>query len=46
MENEKFSPHPDNVILFTGEHYMKRPSVGRRVVLISTIFEVTGYENE
>ena len=46
VEDEKFFPQPDNVILFTGEHYMKRPSVGRRVVLISTIFEVTGYEND
>ena len=46
VEDEKFFPQADNAILFTGEHYMKRPSVGRRVVLISTIFEVTGYEND
>ena len=46
VEDEKFFPQANNAILFTGEHYMKRPSVGRRVVLISTIFEVTGYEND
>ena len=46
VEGEKFFPQADNAILFTGEHYMKRPSTGRRVVLISTIFEVTGYEND
>ena len=39
VEDEKFFPQANNVILFTGKHYMKRPSVGRRVVLISTIFE-------
>ena len=39
VEDEKFFPQADNVILFTGKHYMKRPSIGRRVVLISTIFE-------
>ena len=39
VEDEKFFPQANNAILFTGEHYMKRPSVGRRVVLISTIFE-------
>ena len=39
VEDEKFFPQANNVILFTGKHYMIRPSVGRRVVLISTIFE-------
>ena len=27
----------DDVIIFTGEHYIKRPSKDRRVVLISTL---------
>ena len=39
VDDEKFFPKANNVILFTGKHYMKRPSIGRRVVLISTIFE-------
>ena len=39
VDDEKFFPKANNVILFTGKHYMKRPSMGRRVVLISTIFE-------
>ena len=39
VEDKKFFPQANNVILFTGKHYMNRPRVGRRVVLISTIFE-------
>ena len=39
VEDEKFYPQANNIILFKGKHHMKRPSVGRRVVLISTIFE-------
>ena len=39
VEDEKFHPQANNIILFKGKHHMKRPSVGRRVVLISTIFE-------
>ena len=38
VENKKHSPKEDDVILFTGKHYMKRPSKGRRVILISTLF--------
>ena len=38
-EDEKFHPQANNIILFKGKHHMKRPCVGRRVVLISTIFE-------
>ena len=32
-------PEENDVILFTGNHYMKRPTKGRRIILISTIFE-------
>ena len=39
VENEKHFPQENDVILFTGNHYMKRPSKGRRIILISTIFE-------
>ena len=38
VENDRYSPKEDDVVLFTGEHYMQRPSKGRRVILISTIF--------
>ena len=37
VENEVHSPKEDDVIIFTGKHYMKRPSNDRRVVLIATI---------
>jgi len=40
VEGEKFTPKEDDIILFKGEHYMERPSKGRRVILISTIFEI------
>tara|TARA_B100000900_G_scaffold396728_1_gene396288 strand:+ start:2702 stop:3205 length:504 start_codon:yes stop_codon:yes gene_type:complete len=36
--DDRHSPKEDDVVLFTGEHYMQRPSKGRRVILISTIF--------
>tara|TARA_B100000925_G_scaffold211911_1_gene161606 strand:+ start:61 stop:564 length:504 start_codon:yes stop_codon:yes gene_type:complete len=39
VEDEKFHPQANNIILFKGKHHMKRPNVGRRVILISTIFE-------
>ena len=38
VENDRHSPKEDDVVLFTGEHYMQRPTKGRRVILISTIF--------
>ena len=37
VENDRYSPKEDDVVLFTGQHYMQRPSKGRRVILISTI---------
>ena len=39
IENETYFPKENDVILFTGKHYMKRPSKGRRIILISTIFD-------
>ena len=40
VEGEEHVPEEDEVILFKGEHYMQRPSKGRRVVLVSTIYEI------
>ena len=37
VEDEVFSPKEDDVILFTGKHYMKRPKEGRRIILVATI---------
>ena len=36
---KNYFPQENDIILFTGKHYMKRPSNGRRIILISTIFE-------
>ena len=36
--DNRHSPKEDDVVLFTGEHCMQRPTKGRRVILISTIF--------
>ena len=36
--DNRHSPKEDDIVLFTGEHCMQRPSKGRRVILISTIF--------
>ena len=38
VEDETHLPKEDDIIIFTGNHYMKRPSKGRRIELISTIF--------
>ena len=38
VENESHDPKEDDTILFTGEHYMKRPIKDRRIILIATIF--------
>ena len=40
VEDEEYAPKEDDIILFTGEHYMQRPSKGRRVILVSTIYEI------
>ena len=40
VEGEEYAPQEDDVILFKGEHYMQRPSKGRRVILISTLIEI------
>ena len=36
--DNRHSPKEDDIVLFTGEHCMQRPTKGRRVILISTIF--------
>ena len=38
VENESHDPKEDDVILFSGEHYLKRPIKDRRVILVATIF--------
>ena len=38
VEDEVHLPKEDDIIIFTGNHFMKRPSKDRRIVLISTIF--------
>ena len=40
VEGERYSPKNHDVILFQGSHYMTRPTRGRRVVLICTLFEI------
>ena len=40
VECEEYAPQEDDIILFKGEHYMQRPSKGRRVILVSTIYEI------
>ena len=40
VEGEEHIPNEDEVILFKGKHYMQRPSKGRRVILVSTIYEI------
>ena len=37
IDGKKYVGKEDDVILFTGEHYIKRPTNNRRVVLISTL---------
>ena len=38
VENEVHDPKEDDVILFTGQHYLKRPIKDRRIILVATIF--------
>ena len=40
VEGEEHNPKEDDIILFKGKHYMERPKTGRRVVLVSTLFEI------
>ena len=40
VEGEEHIPKEDDIILFKGKHYMERPKTDRRVVLVSTIFEI------
>ena len=44
VEGEEYAPQEDDIIIFRGEHYMQRPSKGRRVILISTIFDITPHK--
>jgi len=37
-EDEFHDPKEDDVILMTGEHWMERPQVGRRIILVTTLF--------
>ena len=46
VENESHDPKEDDVILFTGEHYMKRPVKDRRIILVATIFSYDDKKKE
>ena len=37
-EDEFHDPKEDDVILLTGEHWMERPKIGRRVILVNTLY--------
>ena len=37
VEDEFHDPKEDDVILFQGEHWMKRPNIGRRIILVNTL---------
>ena len=36
--DEFHDPKEDDVILMTGEHWMERPKVGRRIILVNTLY--------
>lgn len=40
IEDECYNPKEDDVILFSGKHYMQRPTNSRRIVLVATIFDM------
>ena len=37
VEGEEHNPKEDDIILFTGEHYMETPADNRRVILVATM---------
>ena len=37
-EDEFHDPKEDDVILLTGEHWMERPKVGRRIISVNTLY--------
>tara|TARA_R100000005_G_C4888667_1_gene136649 strand:+ start:57 stop:602 length:546 start_codon:yes stop_codon:yes gene_type:complete len=36
---EEYVPKEDDVVLFSGEHYMQVPKEERRIIIVSTLFE-------
>ena len=40
VEGEKFNPKEDDVIVFEGRHYMKRPIKDKRIVLVATFMPI------
>ena len=40
VEGEKFDPKEDDVIVFEGIHYMKRPIKDKRIVLVATFMPI------
>ena len=40
VEGEKFDPKEDDVIVFEGRHYMKRPIKDKRIVLVATFMPI------
>ena len=37
-EDEFHDPKEDDVILLTGEHWMERPKIGRRIIIVNTLY--------
>ena len=42
VEGKSIQPEEDKVIVFEGEHYMKLPTSGRRVIIVATLLNYTG----
>ena len=42
MGDKSIEPEEDKVIVFEGEHYMRLPSSGRRVIIIATLINYKG----
>ncbi len=41
VDGEEFNPSEDDVIIFTGKHYLELPKKGRRIVIVGTMFGFT-----
>jgi len=38
VDDNKYDPIEDDIIMFEGEHYLEKPKKNRRIILVSTIF--------
>ena len=43
---EEYVPEEDDVVLFSGKHYMQAPKEERRIVIVSTIYQYIGKLND